>query len=121
DILSLLLLESDAMTEVDADVEASPDPTVPGTLRLEINFKAPNPDAKTYYLAVKRGTPSAMTFRIRWETDLTILHGALAGVPGSGQMNIYCVEETDTIGIDEVYLTVVADGVTIVNDVYIGD
>ena len=121
DILSLALLEADGVTEVDSDTEAEPDAGVPGTLRLEISRDDLDAGAKTYYLVIRRANPSAMTFAIRWETDLTILHGALAGVPGSGQMNIYCVEETDTIGIDEVWLTVKVDGNTVVNDVYIGD
>jgi len=121
DILSLVLLKSDAMTQVDADSDAEPNPGAPGTLRLEIARDDLDPGANTYYLVVKRANPAALTFNVRWETNLTVLHGALAGVPGSGQMNIYCVEETDTVGIDEVSLTVKVDGATVVNDVYIGD
>jgi hypothetical protein len=71
--------------------------------------------------AALSGSSQDLRFRIRWETNLTILHGALAGVAGAVQMNLFCVEETDTIGIDEVYLTVIVDGITIVDDVYIGD
>jgi hypothetical protein len=121
DILSLELRREDGTSVVDADTTAEPVPGVPGLLQLEIARNDLPGAATTYYLLVKRSTPSALTFRIRWETNLTILHGALAGVPGSSQMNLYCVEETDTIGIDEVFLTVKVDGTTIVNDVYIGE
>lgn len=121
DILSIELRREDGTTVVASDATASPDPGVPGTLQLHIDEDGLDPAATKYYLVVKRSTPNALTFRVRWETNLTILHGALAGVPGSGQMNIYCVEETDTIGIDEVWLSVEVDGVRTVDDVYIGD
>jgi hypothetical protein len=42
-------------------------------------------------------------------------------VPGAASENLFCVEETDTVGIDEIYLTVVVDGVKKVDDLYIGD
>ena len=121
DILSLILFEGDGVSEVDSDTEASANPEAPGTLQLVIERDDLSAAAKKYYMLVKRANPSAMTLGVRWETNLTVLHGALAGVPGSGQMNIYCVEETDTVGIDEVSLTVKVDGNTVVNDVYIGD
>jgi len=73
-----------------------------------------------YYLCVKRQAVEPLGFFIGWDTDLTVLHGQ--GVPGAGPMMMYCVVETDA-GIDdpdEIYVRVVADDVTIVDEYYMG-
>ena len=121
DPFDLELRESDGTTVIDSAIIAVPNPDLPSTSQLVIRRSDLGTKATKLYLLVKRTDLSATAYRIGWETNLTILHGALAGIAGAVQMNIYCVEETDTIGIDEVYLTVKADGNTIVNDVYIGD
>ena len=73
------------------------------------------------YLVARRTDPTATELSVRWESDVTTLHGHLAGVPGAATTNLFCFEETDSIGIDEIHLTVEADGVKVVDDVFLGD
>lgn len=117
----LELRRGDGATVVASQKDSEPDPDNPGGQRLVIKRNDLGTSLEKFYLLVKRTDLSALSFRIRWETNLTIMHGQGAGIPGSGSENLYCVEETDTIGIDEVFLTVVVDGITKVNDVYIGE
>jgi endonuclease/exonuclease/phosphatase family metal-dependent hydrolase len=73
-----------------------------------------------YYLCVKRQAVEPLGFFIGWDTNLTVLHGQ--GVPGAGPMMMYCVVETDA-GIDdadEIYLSVFADDVKVVDEAYMG-
>ncbi len=110
---------ADGKTVIASDEMAEVEPDTPGSYRLRIERREIG--GKKIYLLVKRTNLAATSFRIRWETNLTIMHGTLAGIAGSSQLHLYCVEETDTIGIDEVYLTVTVDGTKVVNDVYLGD
>ncbi len=116
---SLELRRDDGMTTV-ATASPEPDPDNPGMSRSVIQFEGA--DGKKLYLLVKRSSPAATSYRIGWKTNLTVLHGQGAGVPGAASENLFCVEETDgAVDIDEIYLTVVVDGVKKVDDLYIGD
>ncbi|HWM94625.1 MAG TPA: endonuclease/exonuclease/phosphatase family protein [Thermoanaerobaculia bacterium] len=115
---SLELRRDDGTTSV-ASASPEPDPDNPGMSRSVIEFAGG--DGEKLYLLVKRSNLVATGYRILWETNLTVLHGQGAGVPGAASENLYCVEETDSVGIDEIYLTVVVDGIKKVDDLYIGD
>jgi hypothetical protein len=121
DAFDLELRAADGITVIDQDLNAGLDPDNPGGRRLIIEGNRFGSGPSKFYLLVKRSDLAATAYRIRWETDLTVLHGQGAGVPGAASENIYCVTETDTFGLDEIYLTVRVDGRTRVNDVYIGD
>lgn len=73
------------------------------------------------YLVVKRNNLAATGFSVSWDTNLTVFHGVQAGVPGSSKLNVFCIEETDTIGLDELYLSVIADGTTVVTERPLGE
>lgn len=78
-----------------------------------------------FYLLVKRNDPAfaKSKFSIEWATNLTILHGHEAGLPGQPLM-IKCEDETNPeIGSDDIAVRVHVDGKlwkTITND-EIGD
>jgi hypothetical protein len=107
--------------------EADPDAPLdwPNRKRIAIEITDKDLPAGRYYLCVKRQSidPQSIEplgFFIGWDTDLTALHGQ--SVPGAGPMMMYCVTETDA-GIsdrDEIYLSVVADDVKIVDEYYMG-
>jgi hypothetical protein len=102
--------------------EADPDAPSnwPTRKRIAIELTDEGLDEGRYYLCVKRQQVEPLGFFIGWDTDLTVLHGQ--GVPGAGPMMMYCVVETDA-GIndrDEIYLSVVADDVMIVDEYYMG-
>ncbi|MCA9771807.1 MAG: hypothetical protein KC466_05320, partial [Myxococcales bacterium] len=118
---SMQLLAEDGTTVIDEDLMTEPDPITPGEWILRIFRDDLPPQASTMYLVAKRNNVNSTSLKARWETNLTILHGQSVGVPGAAQANVYCVEETDSIGIDEISLTVTVDGTTVVDDVYIGD
>lgn len=106
-------------TTVVAGASSEVDPNNASLRRVRMDMLGP--DGEKLYLLVKRLNLGVTSFQVGWRTNLTVLHGQGAGVPGAASQNLYCVEETDTLGIDEVYLTVVVDGVLKVNDVYIGE
>jgi hypothetical protein len=102
--------------------EADPDAPSNWPTRKRIAFELTDEGLEEgrYYLCVKRWPVEPLGFFIGWDTDLTVLHGQ--GVPGAGPMMMYCGTETDT-GIndrDEIYLSVIADDVSIISDVYMG-
>ncbi|MCA9772568.1 MAG: hypothetical protein KC466_09165, partial [Myxococcales bacterium] len=108
-------------TVIDSDESAEPDPSNPGKYLLKIARDDLPAAASKMYMIAERDNPAATSLDANWSTNLTILHGQRVGVPGATSTNLYCVEETDSIGIDEISLTIKADGVTLVDDVYIGD
>ena len=110
------LRAADGVTVIDS---ASGTIAGPGGRRVEIN--RPEVGAAKMFLLVKRKTLAVTSFRVGWETNLIVFHGIQAGIPDAANFNVYCIEETDTVGIDEVSLSVIADGATIVDDVFIGD
>jgi hypothetical protein len=132
DNFSFELLQDDGTTALNAVVVSEPDPATPGARRLLLDRNDITMSGKVY-LVVKRHAPGpADSYRVGWTTNLTVLHGASAGLPGAATLNLYCVEETDTFGQDDIYLTVIADpeigaggvvvgGTVIVNDVYLGE
>lgn len=82
--------------------------TVDATATIERRDRGPRP----YYLLVQRRDPAflAYDFTIRWETDLTFLHGPRAAGSGPPIM-LVCEHETDPqIGSDDIYLNIYADG-----------
>ncbi len=116
---SLELRRDDGMT-TDATAAAEPDPANPGMSRSVIEFEGA--DGKKLYLLVKRSNLAAAGYRVGWATNLTVLHGQGAGIPGAASENLYCVVETDgVIDIDEIHLTVAVDGVKKVDDLFIGE
>jgi endonuclease/exonuclease/phosphatase family metal-dependent hydrolase len=117
----LQVLRDDGTTVVGTDAVVESDPDNPGNLRLLIECTDAALDDQKLYMLVKRTNLSATSYRVRWETNLTVMHGAMAGVLGSASENLYCVEETDTIGDDDIYLTVLVDGIVKVSDLDIGD
>jgi len=121
DVFSLELRTANGSRRIDAAMTSVPDPDNPGGRRLVIERNDLNPAASTMFLLVRRTDPSVTSYRVRWETNLTALHGQLANVRGAGELKLTCVEETDTIGIDEIYLTVVVDGTVRINDRYLRD
>ncbi len=125
DVLELYLADKDGTTQLDEDVESEPDPNPPqmaGSRLLLIQRDDLGSDAGKLYLKVKRTEIWPVSFWIRWETNLTVLHGQDAGVPGACPLMVFCGEETDAgiDDLDEVYLTVDVDGQNKVNEVYIG-
>lgn len=116
---NLELRRDDGLTSV-ASASPEPDPDNPGMSRAVIEFS--NVGGKKFYLLVKRSNLAATDYRIGWETNLTVLHGQVAGVPGAASENLFCVVETDGIlDIDEIHLTVVVDGIKKVDDLFIGE
>jgi hypothetical protein len=132
DNFSFELLHGDGTTALHTTVASEPDPAAPGARRLLLQRDDITTSGKLY-LVVRRHAPGpADSYRIGWMTNLTVLHGAAAGMPGAATLNLYCVEETDTFGQDDIYLTVIADpdvwgggivagGTVIVDDVYLGE
>lgn len=90
---------------------------------VEIKFK--EAQARKLFLLVKRvdKTFKVTDFKVGWETNLTILHGRNAGLPGH-ELVLKCADETNPeIGSDDIKVRVRADGkllLTISNDA-IGD
>lgn len=120
----LFFAESTPSTDFELELRAEDGVTVlagaaAGGPRVEMPFGEVGPGKR--YLLLKRKNLALTTVRVGWETNLTIFHGVQVGVPGAATLNVYCHEETDTVGTDEIYLTVIADGATIVNDVWLGD
>lgn len=114
----LELRRDDGMTSVASAVPES-DPDNPGMSRSVIEFEGA--DGQKLYLLVKRSSLAATGYRIGWDTNLTVLHGQGAGVPGAASENLFCVVETDGImDTDEIYLTVTVDGIKKVDDLFIG-
>jgi hypothetical protein len=92
----------------------------PNRKRIALEISDENLPEGRYYLCVKRQAIEPLGFFIGWDTDLTALHGQ--GVPGAAPMLMYCVVETDAgiDDLDEIYLSVVADDVKVVDEVYMG-
>ena len=96
-----------------------------GPQSQSVEIKLKEVQARKLYLLVKRVDKSfkAKDFRVGWETNLTILHGRAAGLPGH-ELLLKCADETNPeIGSDDIRVRVHADGkllTTISNDA-IGD
>jgi hypothetical protein len=116
DDFELQLRAADGVT-----VLASATTTSPGIGGRQVEISRSEVGPAKFYLVVKRKNLSALSFRVGWTTNLTVLHGTQAGIADAVNYNVFCIEETDTIGNDEIYLSVIADGVTVVNDVFIGE
>ncbi len=101
-----------------------PDPDAPSEFptrkRLVIEMTDENLEEGRYYLCVKRQAVEPLGFSIGWDTDLTVLHGAV--VPGAGNMLLFCAEETDTgiNDLDEIYLWINADYHLVFDKTYMG-
>ncbi len=70
------------------------------------------------YPKVKRLGKNAPPFTLRWDSNLTLLHGpSFAGraVPGAGPLELECTDETDSdwLGSDEPILRVTIDGILV--------
>ncbi len=120
DNFELYLRGPDGLTDLASSNTAVDDPEHPEHLLVTIDRNDLSPAASTYYLLVKRLNPALTQCSVWWETNLTLLHGWRAGIPGAEALNLFCEEETDTLDDDEVYLTVRLDGRNLLNDVYIG-
>lgn len=72
-----------------------------------------DPTPTTMYMLVERKVLAATSFRVRWETNLSVLHGDQVWVPGAGSLSLFCVKPTDDFfglgGSDELYLWVNVD------------
>jgi hypothetical protein len=115
-----LALEKDDGTIVAEDVVAEHDPWWPYQNCLLIERDNLGTQPEVVYMKVKRMSLDPVDFQAGWNTNLTIVHGAV--VSGAVQEILHCVVETDA-GIqdrDEIYITVAVDGVVVVNDLYIG-
>ncbi len=116
DDFELQLRAADGVTILD-----STSTTAPGPGGRQLELRRTTADAGKFYLVVRRTNLAAAEVRVGWTTNLTVLHGSRAGITNAVNYNIFCIEETDTIGIDEIYLSVMADGQVVVSDTYIGD
>lgn len=73
------------------------------------------------YAVLRRGAPTSIIPEVFYTTNLTVFHGGAVGVPGSVWMGLTCYEETDTIGIDEIVVDVIVDGVNAIPNNTVGD
>lgn len=120
DFLSLVLCKEDG-TAIVKDEEAEPYANNTWSLTIERDDLGTEPEV--LYLKVYRSFIWASTFFIGWDTNLTVLHGFWGlpdGVPGAAIESLVCHEETDggIDDLDEIYITIIADGKTLVNDLW---
>lgn len=115
-VFTLILMDAATMTEIQ---RAEPVPDLPDPY-VEIVRPHRHVGPQKFYLLAKRYAYSYPTvdvsFTIGWETNLTVLHGAVAGVPNAVPATLTCEEQTDLFGDDTIFMNVTVDGVrTIVN------
>jgi hypothetical protein len=115
DGLTLILFDSNGTKELSRAQGAS------GRAETTQNIVGP----KRLYLVARRTAasyPAGLTsFKVGWETNLTILHGVQAGLSNAVPISLTCDTQTDLIGDDTIYLTITVDGVKKIARQALGD
>jgi hypothetical protein len=119
DVLKIEIVDTSTGTIIGGDSTSSADADDPG--RRQLDAVARVSGGENLLVRVVRDHPLPTSFRLRFDASVTVLHGQLPGAPGSRPSRVFCVEETDSFGLDELFLTVIADGATVVNDVALGE
>ena len=114
EVFSLIIYDSDGLTKLQQTNNQT-------RLDMKMHF-----GPKKFYLVARRNAAShptpATSFRIGWETNLTVLHGYVPGLPGSLPLTLTCDSQTDWFGNDTIFLFGCwADGKRLISELPLGD